>query len=63
MIMGNKISDQVNDPAGEYKKRSILSAHEREQLRTWLNTTPAQRLAWLEEALTLAAGVRDKPVS
>ncbi len=25
-----------------------------EQLRTWLKATPAQRLAWLEEALQLA---------
>lgn len=25
-----------------------------EQLRSWLRATPAQRLAWLEEALQLA---------
>ncbi len=61
--MSNKTSDRVSEPAVEYEKGSTLSAHERQQLRTWLNTTPAQRLAWLEEALTLAAGVQEKPVS
>ncbi len=28
--------------------------NERAQLRSWLKATPAQRLAWLEEALALA---------
>lgn len=28
--------------------------NERAQLRSWLEATPAQRLAWLEEAIKLA---------
>ncbi len=28
--------------------------NERAQLRSWLEATPAQRLAWLEEAIELA---------
>ncbi len=32
-----------------------LSRHEREQLRSWVKSTPSQRLAWLEEAMQLAA--------
>jgi hypothetical protein len=28
--------------------------NERAQLRSWLKATPAQRLAWLEEAIKLA---------
>jgi hypothetical protein len=34
--------------------KSGLSQHEREQLRTWMKSTPLQRLTWLEEALQLA---------
>ena len=35
--------------------------NERDQLRFWLKATPAQRLAWLEEAIELAhrAGALD----
>ena len=37
------------------KETPKLSNHEREQLHAWMKTTPQQRLAWLEEALQLAA--------
>jgi hypothetical protein len=37
------------------EKKSKLSRHERDQLRSWMNATPLQRLAWLEEAIQLAA--------
>jgi len=37
------------------KETPKLSNHERDQLHAWMKTTPQQRLAWLEEALQLAA--------
>jgi hypothetical protein len=37
------------------EEKSGLSQHEREQLRTWMKSTPLQRLTWLEEAMQLAA--------
>jgi len=40
---------------GKEEKKSGLSRHERDQLQTWLKATPQQRLAWLEEAMQLAA--------
>jgi len=42
-------------------------AHERRQRQAWLQTTPAQRLTWLEQAIGFAyeAGAlkRDEPAS
>lgn len=35
-----------------------LSEDEKAQLRLWAQTTPTQRLAWLEEALKLAASAK-----
>jgi hypothetical protein len=40
---------------GKEEKKTRLSPHERDQLRTWIKTTPLQRLNWLEEAMQLAA--------
>jgi hypothetical protein len=39
----------------DFEKKTQLSRHEREQLRSWVKSTPSQRLAWLEEAMRLAA--------
>lgn len=36
------------------QQESPLSSHRREELKGWLKATPAERLAWLEEALTIA---------
>jgi hypothetical protein len=41
--------------ACKIEEKSGLTQHEREQLRTWMKSTPLQRLTWLEEALQLAA--------
>jgi len=35
--------------------------HRREQARDWLTTTPAQRLAWLEQAIQFARDVGALP--
>ena len=40
-------------------EKRYLSEHEKAQLRLWAEqTTPAQRLAWLEEALQFAASAK-----
>jgi hypothetical protein len=44
-----------NIKAGKEEKKSGLSQHELDQLRTWMKATPQQRLAWLEEAMQLVA--------
>ena len=36
-------------------------AHERRQHEAWLQTTPAQRLAWLEQAIAFAHKVGALP--
>jgi hypothetical protein len=36
----------------------LLSEEEKEQLRLWAQATPSQRLAWLEEAMRLAASAK-----
>ncbi len=41
--------------AGDRERKSKLSRHERDQLRSWMKATPFQRLMWLEEAIQLAA--------
>jgi hypothetical protein len=51
--------DLVEIPARDWQ--AGWKDNERAQLRTWLKATPAQRLAWLEEAIELAhrAGALD----
>ena len=41
----------MSEPA----KTSAFDAHRREQIRAWLRTSHAQRLAWLEQAKQFAA--------
>jgi hypothetical protein len=42
----------VESPTQSWK--AGWKGNERSQLRSWLEATPAQRLAWLEEAIELA---------
>lgn len=46
--------------AGNRERKSKLSKHERDQLRSWMKATPFQRLMWLEKAVQLAAKVKVK---
>lgn len=41
----------------------VLSDVDKAQLHLWAQATPAQRLAWLEEALQLAARTCQKPAA
>jgi hypothetical protein len=38
----------------ERERPSVWESHRREQLRARASTTPARRLAWLEEAIAFA---------
>ncbi len=45
-------NQKPNDNKKEFQ--DSLTDHEIEQLRSWQKVTPAQRLAWLEEAIILS---------
>jgi len=36
----------------------LLSEEDRDRLRLWASATPAQRLAWLEEAIRLSTNAK-----
>ncbi|MDQ3991618.1 MAG: hypothetical protein M3245_04830 [Actinomycetota bacterium] len=55
-------------PIGEGRERDGWEEHRRRQIRDVLSTTPAQRLAWVEEMIDLVARLRprarqEKPAS
>jgi len=54
-------NEQVGDREGA--QDSGWDEHRRQQLKRWLTTTPAARLAWLERAIELAGSVRALPSS
>jgi len=44
----------------EQRDRDGWEEHRRQQIRDGLRTTPAQRLAWVEEMIDLMRQVRDR---
>jgi len=44
----------------EQRERDAWEEHRRQQIRDGLRTTPAQRLAWVEEMIELMRQVRDR---
>jgi hypothetical protein len=48
----------MNEPSTPEPQIPLLDEEDRERLRLWAQATPAQRLAWLEEAMQLAANAR-----
>ncbi len=51
-IKKRKDKKELPDSGAE---KSALSRHECDQLRLWMKATPYERIAWLEEAVHLAA--------
>jgi len=50
----------MNEPSTPELQIPLLDEDDRERLRLWAQATPAQRLAWLEEAMQLAANAHAK---
>jgi hypothetical protein len=48
-------------PPGPDRAVDPWEAHRDEQIDAWLRTTPAQRLAWLEDAIAFARHVGAHP--